>query len=123
MRKSTKLLVLVLSMALLLGSIFDVASFAKEDDNGLSIEGATRTRVDFTDVEYDVHLNVNATYNEKGEQEGVVATPSTSIGTFTIPGGDMITDKKYGHLRTVKSVIDDNTWLESLFEEDDTAGA
>ena len=77
MRKLTKLLVLVLSMALLVGSIFAVASFAAED-TGLSIEGASRTHVDFTGVVYDKHVNVDA---------GVAATPTISSGTDPIDEG------------------------------------
>ena len=72
MRKLTKLLVLVLSMALLVGSIFAVASFAAEEDTGLTIEGAKRTHVDFTDIEYDKHNKVNGS---------IAADPTTSVGT------------------------------------------
>ena len=110
MRKLSKLLVLVLSLALLVGSVFVVGALAADDD-GLGIEGAERTHLDFTNVVYDRHNKENG---------GTAANPTTMIGTHPI--AEMVLGK-YGHLRTVKSPIDDNTWYEWLFEKDNTTGA
>ena len=87
MRKLTKLLVLVLTLALLAGSIFAVASFAA-DDNDTGIEGATRQRIDFDGLVFDWHKRVIGSK---------AAEPVTEIGTN--PFHDLISGK-YGHIRT-----------------------
>ena len=110
MRKLSKLLVFVLSIALLVSAVFVVNSFATEE-NDIGIDGAQRTHLDFTDVVYDKHNKENG---------GTPANPTTSTGTHPI--AEMVLGK-YGHLRTVKSPIDGNTWYEWLFEKDDTTGA
>lgn len=107
MRNLTKLLVLVLSLALLVGAVFAVAAFAAEDD-GLTIEGARRTHIDFTGKAYDYHNVMNGS---------VAATPQTNEGTAPIG-----VSVKYGHMRTV-TTPDGNTWFEWLFEEEEKYGA
>ena len=110
MKKLTKLLVFVCSLALLVGCIFAIASFAANEDLEVAIPDAKRTHIDFTDIVYDRMKNDNGAN---------VASPQLTIGSHPIT--EMVLGK-YGHLRTVKSPLDDNTWYEWLFEYDNTAG-
>ncbi len=111
MKKLTKLLVFVCSLMLLVGSIFAIASMAANEDLEVAIPDAKRTHIDFTGIVYDRMKNDNGAN---------AASPKIEIGAYH-PITEMVLGK-YGHLRTVKSPLDDNTWYEWLFEFDNTAG-
>ncbi len=111
MRKFSKILMLVLSLALLVGVVFTVASSAltTSDATTLGITGATRQHEDFTEVDYEAHVYVDG---------GVAATPAIAK-TGSYPLYESISNK-YGHIRTIQTP-DGNKYVDWTFHADYTS--
>ena len=120
MKRLSKILVLVLSVALLCGVIFTLAASAETEApkywyNGETGEmvGATRIHRDFTNETFDMHASA---------ESGVAAKPSAA----QIPNDLWVSGTgKYGQTRTITTPTG-NTYLEFAFRMDDagsTSGA
>ena len=118
MKRLSKILILVLSLALLTGAIFAIASSAEEteapkywyDGNAGAMTGATRKHRDFTNETFDMHASV---------ESGIAANPTgTQIPTDLWGSGT----GKYGQTRTVTTPAG-NTDLEFAFRMDDAGSS
>ena len=114
MKRMSKILVLILSFALIVGVIFAITASAEEATapkywyagDTEEMAGAVRKHRDFTAESFDVHALV---------ESGVKASPATS----TLPTDLWISGTgKYGHTRSV-TTPGGNTYLEFAFRMDD----
>ena len=124
MKRISKLLVLVLALALLAGVIFAVASSAADGeyktarDAYLKELGVTNTHHDLSDLTLDYHQYLY--WIATGNAANIAATEPTNIGynSGTVNLAQKVsTNPKYGHLRTIVSPSG-NAYLDYTFYRD-----